>query len=115
MEGWEDRELPGPYEILDLKDGESVRLRVVSWERGVAGFHFRRLPPGEVEMVRVLRVHLAAGSKAYPPHYWDIHQKRVISQLLPLLLARGWQHYEYAVTKHGRPPEAWFTVEKVPL
>jgi hypothetical protein len=109
------RPLQGPYEILELRDRESVRLRVVSWEQGTITIH-PRYPgaPAEKE-IAALRVHLAAGTKPYPPLYWDITSKTLQAQLLPLLLERGFERYEYVITKYGVPPKARFTLERVPL
>lgn len=109
------RRLPGPYEILDLGDGETARLRVVSWERGTIVIHpkWPGAPP-EKEIV-VLRTHLAAGVKPYPPLYYDITSKTLQAQLLPMLMERGFERYWYVITKHGVPPRARFTLERRPI
>jgi len=109
------RPLVGPFEILDLADRGSVRLRVVSWERGTMTIK-PRYPgaPAEKE-IEVLRVHLAEGVKPYPPSYWDITSKTLEAQMLPLLLERDFPRYEYVITKYGVAPRARFTVERVPL
>lgn len=109
------RPLPGPYEILDLPDGESVRLQIVSYERGSMVIH-PTYPgaPAEKE-IPALRVHLAPGVKPYPPQYYDVTSKTLTAQLLPLLMARGFENYVYVVTKHGVAPRARFTLERVPL
>ena len=109
------RRLVGPYELLDLADRGSVRLRVVSWEQGSILIHPRwEGAPAEKE-IGALRVHLAAGVKLYPPPYWDVTSKTLIAQLLPFLLERGYERYEYVVTKYGIAPKARFTLERVPL
>jgi len=106
------RRLPGPYEILDLADRETVRLRIVAWEQGTMVIA-PRYPgaPAEKE-VDALRVHLAAGVKPYPPQYYDITSKTLQAQLLPYLLERGYDRFEYAVTKFGVAPKARFTLER---
>jgi len=109
------RQLVGPYEILDLPDRGSVRLRIVTWERGSMLIH-PRFPgaPAEKE-IEVLRVHLAPGVKALPPPYFDVTSKTLIAQLLPLLLERDFDRYVYVITKFGVAPKARFTLERVPL
>lgn len=109
------RRLPGPYEILDLADGGSVRLKVVSYERGSIIIH-PRYPgaPAEKE-IPVLRVHLPPDVKPYPPMYYDITSKTLQAQFLPLLMERGFERYEYVITKHGVAPRARFTLERLPI
>ena len=109
------RRLPGPYEILDLADRESVRLRLVSWERGTIVIH-PRWPGAPIEKeILALRLHLAAGVKPYPPMYYDVTSVTLQAQLLPMLMERGFEMYEYIITKFGVAPRARFTVERVPL
>lgn len=106
------RRLPGPYEILDLEDRQSVTLRVVSWERGSIIIHPRyRGAPAEKEIV-ALRLHLAAGVKPYPPMYYDVTSKTLQAQFMPYLMAADFERYEYVVTKYGVAPKARFTLER---
>jgi len=109
------RRLPGPYEILDLPDRGSVTLRLVSWEQGSMVIH-PTWPgaPAEKE-IPVLRLHLAAGVKPYPPEYFDVTSKTLQAQLLPMLMERGFERYEYVITKYGVAPRARFTLERVPI
>lgn len=67
---------------------------------------------GEVE---VLRVHVERESKPAGLAYWDVTQKTLIAQLLPLLAMPRFDAFEYAITKHGVAPKSRFTVEKAPL
>lgn len=109
------RELPGPYEILDLGDRESVRLRITSSERGTILIHPRYEGAPKEKRIPALRVHLPTGVKEYPPMYYDITSKTLIAQLWPLLLQRDFMNYEYVITKHGVAPRARFTLERLPL
>ena len=109
------RRLVGPYEIFELADRESVTLRVTSWERGSIVIHPRyEGAPAEKE-IEAMRVHLAPGVKPTPPMYWDVTAKTLIAQLMPILLERGQERYEFIVTKFGVAPKARFTVERRPL
>lgn len=109
------RLLPGPYEILELADGQSVRLRVVSYERGSMVIHPLMEGAPLEKTIEVLRVHLAPGIKALPPMYYDITSKTLIAQFMPLLLERGYENYWYTVTKYGVAPRARFTLERSPV
>jgi len=109
------RVLPGPYEIMDLRDRESVRLRIVSYEQGSITIHPRYEGAPPEKEIPVLRVHLAPGVKAFPPNYYDITSKTLIAQLLPLLYERGFENYEYVITKYGVAPRARFTLERAAL
>lgn len=109
------RRLPGPYELLDLVDRGSVRLRIVSSERGSIIIHPRYPGAPPEKEIPVLRVHLAPGVKPYPPMYYDITSKTLTAQMLPLLMERGFENYEYVVTKYGVAPRARFTLERVAL
>lgn len=109
----EFRRLPGPYEMLELADGASVRLLVTSWERGSMVIH-PRWPgaPAEKE-IPVLRVHVPEEVKPYPPRYFDITSKTLQAQLLPLLAVADFGDYAYIVTAHGVAPRKRFTLERV--
>jgi len=109
------RPLQGPYELLDLPDRGSVRLRVTFWERGTILIHPRYAGAPSEKRVDALRVHVAPGVKEYPPMYYDVTSKTLMAQLLPLLMERGQELYEYRVTKYGVAPMARFTLERVPL
>jgi len=109
------RPLVGPMEYLDLPDRGVAKLRIVTWQRGTGIIHPRYAGAPEEKEVEVLRLHLAAGVKAFPPPYYDITSKTLIAQLLPLLLERGFERYEYVITKFGVAPKARFTLERIPI
>jgi len=108
------RMLPGPYEILDLKDGESITLRIVGWERGKIIIHPRYPGAPPEKEIPVLRVHVTEDTKPYPPYYYDITAKTLQYQLLPYLLEPGYEKYLFKITKHGVPPRARFTLIRIP-
>lgn len=109
------RRLPGPYEILDLQDQGRMALRLVSWERGTMIIHPRNAGAGEEKEIDIIRLHLAAGVKAVPPNYYDVTSKTLQAQLLPMIMERGFERFEYTITKYGVAPRARFTVERRPL
>jgi len=107
--------LLGPYELFGLGDGEAVGLRVRFWERGTMLIRPRGSGASVEREVPVLRVHVGRELKPAGLPYWDITQKTLAAQLLPLLAMPRFQQFEYVITKHGSPPKSRFTVEKVPL
>ena len=104
--------LPGPYEILDLEDGQSVTLDITSWEEGDVVIHPYRAPEGIV--VTALRVHVTPESKKTVPYYWDITAKTLIAGLKPLLIAGKHLDNYIKITKVGERPRARFMVELIP-
>jgi len=111
----EMRPLIGPYEILDLADRGSVRIRIVSSERGSIVIHPRYPGAPPEKTIPALRVHLAPGVKPYPPNYYDITSKTLTAQLVPFLMQRDFMNYEFVITKYGIAPKARFTLERVSL
>jgi hypothetical protein len=103
--------LRGPYELLDLGDGESLAFVPVSWERGTMEIN----PASGAKTIGAVRIHLAEGAKTAPPNYYDITSKTLIAQLEPLLMLPDYDRYTYTVTKHGVAPKARFTLERAPL
>jgi len=109
------RPLPEPHEILELADGETVVLRIISWERGSMVIHPRYAGAPAEKTIPALRVHVPETVKPYPPRYWDITAKTLQWQLLPLLTEPGYENYEYVITAHGVAPRKRFTLERRPL
>jgi len=70
--------------------------------------------PSEKE-VEVLRVHVTEAAKVAPPYYFDITSKTLMAQMIPLLMERDYDRYEYLVTKYGVAPKARFTLERIPI
>jgi hypothetical protein len=110
-----ERKMPEPYEILELADGQSVELRLVTWERGTMTITPRYEGAAGSKEIPVLRVHVAAGVKPYPPMYYDITSKTLMAQMLPHLSQPNFERFVYRITKHGVAPTARFTLEVRPL
>jgi len=108
------RRLIGPYEILDLRDREKIVLKIKAWEQGTILIHPRYLGAPEEKEIPALRVHLKEGVKPLPPNYYDITSKTLQAQLLPMLADRGFEIYDYEITKYGEAPRARFTVARIP-
>jgi len=109
------RSLIGPYEYLELPDRGVVRFMVSSFERGTTVIHPRYEGAPSEKTIEALRIHVSEKYKPLPPPYWDITSKTLIAQLLPLILERDRDRYEYVVTKYGEGVKARFTLERVPI
>lgn len=106
--------MPGPYELLELADGQSVDLALVSWERGTMTITPRNAGAAVPKVIPVLRLHLAEGVKPYPPMYYDVTSKTLMAQLIPHLSQPNFERFRYRITKHGIAPTARFTLEVRP-
>ena len=108
----EAKPLPGPYEILELADKESIVLDVTGGELG-------RMPvtprdgraPKEVV---ALRVYLAPGSKATLPLAWDISAQHLAAGLWGYIESGAHKRFTFKVTKYGAGPSARFSLEAIP-
>lgn len=100
--------LPGPYELLDLEDEETLTTKIESFDAGEVKIETKRKPEGK--FVNTLRVHVPQHSKDYFPFYWDITSQTLIAQLMPFLEQPGYAQKTYTITKHGVAPRARFTL-----
>lgn len=108
------RRLPGPYELLELKDGEGIDLKVIGWERGTMEIHPKWPGAPESKEIPVLRVHVPVEFKAYPPRYYDVTSKTLMAQWIPLLARPDYKKWTFRITAHGVAPRKRFTLERLP-
>ena len=78
-------EIPGPYEILELADGQSVTFHVAGWEAGTMVLHPTYPGAPESKTVDGLRVFVTLADKEYLPTYWDVTAGHLVAGLKPLL------------------------------
>ena len=102
-------ELPGPYEILELKDRETLTTRIVKWETGKVEIHPAYKPEGK--WIIALRIEVPREDKEFFPWYWDVTSTTLVAQLLPQLQVAGFERKTYKITKFGVAPRARFTLE----
>ena len=100
--------LQGPYEILELGDGETLTTGILRWQEGEVEIHPAYKPEGK--MITALRIHVPEKDKEYFPYYWDVTSQTLVAQLLPYLERPGYERRIYAITKHGVAPRARFTL-----
>ena len=108
------KKLESPFDILDLKDGESTTIRVERWERGLMTIHPRYAGAPPEKEIQALRVWLFKEYKPYFPPYKDITAGKLIGQLIPILESPGSENLEIIITKRGFPPKAIFQVSVKP-
>ena len=108
-------ELPPPYEILELKPGETRRLTVVRWGIGRAVIHPRFPGAPREKTVRVIRMWVPEEEKPLYPHYWDATAGTLVPQLYAILRDVGVPPHKAVIeiTKVGAPPKARFSVRLV--
>jgi len=103
-------ELPGPYEILELEDGRSVRLRISGFEWGETTIRPRYAGAPEEKRIPVLRLKVLPEFKPVGPPYWDLTSKTLQAQLRPLLRGLVETSGEFTITAHGSGPGKRFSV-----
>ena len=104
-------ELPGPFEILELRDGQSIVLRVVDWRLGLMKIHPRFAGAPAEKVIKVLRLYVPRDVKPVGPDYWDITAQTLIYQLLPFLQDPRFRERTFKITAYGVAPRKRFTVE----
>jgi len=102
--------LSEPFEILELADGVSMRLKVVRFEAGETVIHPRYPGAPAEKRIPVLRLHLAEGYKPTGVPYWDLTSKTLQAQLKPLLANLVATGKEVTITAHGAGPGKRFSV-----
>jgi hypothetical protein len=112
MDGLTNR-LQGPYEILELEDGQTKEIRPVRWEKGTVVIYPQHKPTGKE--VLAVRLHVAEADKDFSPFYWDVTSQTLNAQLLPYLLSREAGTYVLVIQKHGIAPKARFTLQVRPV
>jgi hypothetical protein len=77
--------LPGPYELLDLRDGQTLELRATGILTGEVEIHPRYVGAPASKIIKALRVSVDPATKPMGPAWWDITSQTLIAQLEPLI------------------------------
>jgi len=104
-------ELPEPFEILELRDGESVRLKASGYALGRMSIKPRYPGAPESKEIQALRLRLPAGVKTVGPPFWDVTSQTLIAQLKPHLEDLVRTGREFKITAHGEAPRKRFELE----
>ena len=103
--------LPGPYEILELADGQSIELTIKSYEVGNVTIHPRYLPPGQTKTVKAMRIYLDPKEKTIGPPYWDITSQLLVTHLESVIKTAGKLPLRVRIKAFGYPPRKRFQLE----
>ena len=104
--------IPGPFEIMELADRETLTITPERWELGKAKITPRDGRP-EKE-IRILRLHVSPADKPTLPHYWDVTSAHLVAGLVGYLDAKSSKRLTFRITKQGTGPRARFTLDATP-
>jgi len=104
-------ELKSPIELLELKDGETVKFRIERWQKGKITIHPRTPGAPPEKVVECLRIWVPTEYKKWWPPYWDITANRLRTQLEGFLTRPDLRLLEFTVTAHGSAPRTRYTIE----
>lgn len=77
--------LAGPFELLDLRDGQQLELRVTGLLTGEVEIHPRYVGAPASKIIKAMRVSVDPATKPMGPAWWDITSQTLIAQLEPLI------------------------------
>ena len=103
--------LPPPYEILELNHCESITIRVVRWTLGKIDIRPRYAYAPPIKTIHCLRLYVDPKYKQYPPYWYDVTSKRLMSALLPILHRTDFDLYEITIHAVGTAPKKWYEVK----
>ena len=107
------RELPHPYELFVIEEGDVAEFTVVSFEQGMIESRQTWLPGSPTTWKPGVRLHVDPRDKPDFPHYYDVVQARLVPQVLPIV-TRG-VPVRLRIRARGAPPKKYHSVEPVPL
>lgn len=102
--------LEGPYEFLEVVEGQPRTFNPISWELGRAQTQPPWKPPGTLIWYEVLRIHLPTTEKPLYPYYYDLGQKTLVPQLKALLPQASIQGVGITIAAVGIGPKKRFSV-----
>ncbi len=124
-------DLPKPYEILELADGQRTTFHVKGWEQGTVRI-FPKDWEGRVQTMinrgqinedlardyrqngkPITALRVVVPKEEMPPGkmYWDITATTLVAQMLPTLQRPDFKEKAFTVTAHGIAPAKRFTLE----
>jgi hypothetical protein len=106
-------ELKSPFDILELRDGESKVITPVHFELGEMEIHPRYYGAPPSKKIEVLRVYVPRAEKPAGADYWDITSKTLIYSFLPFLRAPEYKGRSFKITAYGVAPSKRYSIELV--
>jgi len=106
--------LEGPYDILEMVDGEVREFTVLRWEEGDIVIHPRwpGAPPRKV--VKGVRVYVRREDKPLGAPYWDITPGTLVVTLKEIFATQPGPPWRIRIRKVGEAPKARFEVQFLP-
>ncbi len=105
--------LPGPLEILELEDRQSVELRVIRAEVGETTIHPRYAGAPESKVVTVLRLHVPREAKPAGVPYWDLTAGSAVAQAQPFVVPTPPGGVTLRIVAFGAGPKKRYSVERL--
>jgi len=102
--------LQGPYEFLELVDGQPKTFHPTRWELGKAQTRPPWKPEGTLVWNEIIRLHLPRTEKPLFPHYFDFGAKTLVPQLKAVLPQANIQGVGITITAVGSGPKKRFSV-----
>jgi len=102
--------IPGPYNILDMPNGESVEFIAVRYEIGEAEREIIERGERKVQKGPIMRVYLDLSTPVFGAPYIDILAGRTI-MLLKTIFENKRLPLRLRLTASGTEPQKWYEVE----
>lgn len=102
--------LEGPYEFLELLDGQPMTFHPIRWELGKALSHPPWTPVGTLVWSEIIRLHLPRTEKPLFPYYYDFGAKTLVPQLKAVLPQAKIQGVGITITAVGSGSKKRFSV-----
>lgn len=103
-------EIPGPYNILDLAEGQSVEFIAISFVEGTAEREIIEYGRRIVRKGPIMRVFADLSTPVLGSPYLDILAGRTIAFLRAVFEKTGFP-VKLKFTAHGKEPSKYYTVE----
>jgi len=111
--------LPGPYEILEIKPGDSITITPLRYQLGKVVIRPTWAGAPREKEVDAIRVWVPETEKNYYPPYWDItpgHLVAALRELLPMAMRTHQKLKITAVlTRPGDPASKRFRISILPI
>jgi len=106
--------LPGPYELLELADKQSLELVITGYVKGEVVIHPRYAGAPAEKTITAMRVYVDPATKPLGPAWWDITSQTLIAQLEPFIKGITAASRRVKLTAHGVAPAKRYAVEILP-
>ena len=103
-------EIPGPYNILDLPEGESVEFIAIGFTKGTAVRQIVEMGRREEREGPIMRVFVDPSTPVFGSPYLDVLAGRTVVMLETLFNSVGLP-LKVRLTAHGKEPSKYYSVE----